>query len=221
MQKHTAGSLDEKAQRYLDVILEAATRMIDDLLAFSRFGRTDLNMTQVNMEELVAEVVTELQPEAAGRPLAWHVQPLPSAFGDRALLKLVYTNLISNALKFTSLRSPGVIEIGYTNSQEDVAFFVRDNGVGFDMQYADKLFGVFQRLHNDQEYPGTGIGLANVRRIVQRHGGRVWAESTPDQGATFYFTMPGGQGTLPGGQGTLTNRQGEKHGHRPQTSTTG
>jgi light-regulated signal transduction histidine kinase (bacteriophytochrome) len=149
------------------------------------------------MAQLVAEVVAELQPEAAGRQVVWHIQPLPLVSGDQALLKLVYTNLISNALKFTQSRSPGVVEIGYTNNREEVAFFVRDNGVGFDMQYADKLFGVFQRLHSDQEFPGTGIGLANVRRIIQRHGGRVWAESTPAQGATFCFTLPNGQGTLP------------------------
>jgi light-regulated signal transduction histidine kinase (bacteriophytochrome) len=154
-------------------------------------------MTQVDMAQLVAEVVAELQPEAAGRQVVWQIQPLPLVSGDQTLLKLVYTNLISNALKFTQPRSPGVIEIGYTNNREEVAYFVRDNGVGFDMQYADKLFGVFQRLHSDQEFPGTGIGLANVRRIVQRHGGRVWAESAPAQGATFYFTLPNGQGTMP------------------------
>lgn len=217
MQKHTAGSLDEKAARYLDVILDAATRMgrlIDDLLAFSRFGRAELRLTQVNMEEIVAEVVAELQPEAAGRQIAWHIQPLPSSHSDQALLKLVYTNLVSNALKFTRLRSPGIIEIGYTNNQEEAAYFVRDNGIGFDMQYADKLFGVFQRLHNDQEYPGTGIGLANVRRIVERHGGRVWAESAPDQGATFYFTLPDRPEIVAGGPG-------DKYGHRPKTFIAG
>jgi light-regulated signal transduction histidine kinase (bacteriophytochrome) len=155
-----------------------------------------------------------LQLEAAGRQIEWRVRSLPSISGDRALLKLVYTNLISNALKFTRARSPGIIEIGYNKDREEATFFVRDNGIGFDMQYADKLFGVFQRLHNDQDYPGTGIGLANVRRIIQRHGGRVWAESAPDQGATFYFTLPNEQGTLP-------NRQGERHGHRPETIIAG
>jgi signal transduction histidine kinase len=210
MQKHTADSLDEKGQRYLTVILEAATRMgrlIDDLLAFSRFGRADLKMGQVDMAQLVSEVRSELEPETAGRQVVWNIHQLPLVAGDPSLLKLVLTNLIANALKFTHARSPALIEIGYTNSGEEVAFFVRDNGVGFDMQYADKLFGVFQRLHNDPNYPGTGIGLANVRRIIQRHGGRVWAESTLDQGATFYFALPLGQGTLPVEQGTLPNGQ--------------
>jgi signal transduction histidine kinase len=195
LQQHTGSNLDEKGQRYLTVTLEAARRMgqlIDDLLAFSRVGRVNMNVGQVDMDALVAEVVAELQPEAAGRQVAWHIQPLPPAPGDRALLKLVYTNLIANALKFTGPRSPAAIEIGYTNDQKEVAFFVRDNGVGFDMQYADKLFDVFHRLHSDQDYPGTGIGLANVQRIVRRHGGRVWANSAPDQGATFYFTLANG-----------------------------
>lgn len=203
LQKQVTGKLDDKGQHYFEVILEAATRMghlIDDLLAFSRYSRAEMRYGQVDMDGLVHEVIAELQHEAAGRNVQWQIDKLPTISGDRALLRLVLVNLLANALKFTRPRSPSHIEIGYTTNQEEAAFFVRDNGVGFDMQFADKLFGVFQRLHSDPSLEGTGIGLANVRRIIQRHGGRVWAEGTVDYGATFYFTLPKGQ---PNGQGTL------------------
>jgi signal transduction histidine kinase len=194
LQKHAASTLDEKAVRYLKTILEAAKRMgnlIDDLLGFSRIGRAETNKATVNLEQLVAQVVAELSQDVSGRDIAWNIGALPVCHGDRAMLRMVFTNLLSNAVKFTRQRSRAEIEIGCRQVGNDrMEIFVRDNGAGFDMRYAAKLFGVFQRLHLPEEFEGTGIGLATVQRIVHRHGGTCRAEGAVDHGATFYFTLP-------------------------------
>jgi signal transduction histidine kinase len=185
--------LDEQSQRYLKTIGQAATRMgrlIDDLLAFSKTGRAELIKRRVSLTALVQEAQAEVVPGAADRNVVWTVGALPDVSGDHALLKLAMVNLLSNALKYTGTRASAHIEVGIQPPVNgEVVVFVRDNGVGFDMTYVDKLFGVFQRLHGD-EFSGTGIGLANVQRIVRRHGGRTWAEGAIDEGATFYFSLP-------------------------------
>ena len=194
LQKHASSALDEKSRRYVAMILESAKRMgtlIDDLLAFSRIGRTEAHNTLVSLEQVVREVLSEVERETDGRDIAWKVGALPSLHGDRAMLRVALHNLIANAVKFTRTRPQAEIEIGSTNGKPDeVVVFVRDNGVGFDMKYVGKLFGVFQRLHRPESFEGTGIGLATVQRIVARHGGRVWAEGTVDGGATFYIAAP-------------------------------
>jgi PAS domain S-box-containing protein len=195
LQKHAASVLDEKSHRYILTILEAAKRMgalIDDLLAFSRIGRAETRDTTVSLEQLVKEVLSEVQPETDGRNIAWNIGKLPDLYGDRTMLRLVLTNFISNALKFTRTRPQAEIEIGCVEKNKDGAVvFIKDNGVGFDMKYANKLFGVFQRLHSVEAFEGTGIGLATAQRIIHRHGGRVWAEGLEDRGATFFFSIPG------------------------------
>ena len=193
--KHVDSSLDDKGRRYLRTISQSVKQMgtlIDDLLAFSRVGRTDLRMSTISLEGLVEDVRRDLKADAAGRNIAWRVEPLPDVYGDASMLRQVLVNLLSNAVKYTRMREQSRIEIGSTADGEEVQVFVRDNGAGFDMQYAHKLFGVFQRLHGANEFEGTGIGLANVKRIIQRHGGRVWAEGQVDAGATFYFSLPKG-----------------------------
>src|SRR5262245_20109108 len=194
LKQSSADCLDEKSLRYIQNINEAAElmgKLVDDLLAFSRMGRAEMTRTRVSIARLVNEVLEILQPELQGRKIICQIESLPEAEGDQTMLRLVWSNLISNALKYTRTRNEARIEIGSKkNERGELVYFVRDNGVGFDMQYADKLFGVFQRLHNDEEFEGTGIGLANVRRIVQRHGGRTWAEARLDAGATFYFSLP-------------------------------
>jgi len=194
LQKHAPNSLDDKSQRYIQTILESGKRMgnlIDDLLAFSRIGRTESRTTAVDLQQLVKEVVSEIGPQTKGQDISWKIGALPVCYGDRSLLKLVVVNLLSNAVKFSGTRRPAKIEIGSVDGNEDkFEIFVRDNGVGFDMQYVKKLFGVFQRLHRADEFEGTGIGLATVQRIVHRHGGMVRAEGAVDQGATFYFSLP-------------------------------
>jgi light-regulated signal transduction histidine kinase (bacteriophytochrome) len=193
LQKNASSLLDEKSRRYMTTILESAKRMgalIDDLLAFSRIGRTETRETAVSLGDLVKEVLAEMQLETGGRSIAWRVGELPDLHGDRSMLKLALVNLISNAVKFTRTRPQAEIEIGCTEKKKDgVVVFVKDNGVGFDMKYANKLFGVFQRLHPAEAFEGTGIGLATVQRIIHRHGGRVWAEGLVDGGATFFFSV--------------------------------
>jgi PAS domain S-box-containing protein len=194
LQKNASAILDEKGRRYMLMILESAKRMgdlVDDLLAFSRIGRAETKKTVVSMEQLVKEVLREVQPETDGRTIGWRIGALPDLYGDRSMLRLALVNLIANAVKFTRTRPHAEIEIGCTNGKDDeVVVFIRDNGVGFNMKYVNKLFGVFQRLHRAEEFEGTGIGLATVQRIIHRHGGRVWAEGLVDSGATFYFSVP-------------------------------
>ena len=194
LEKTASESLSDKARRYLATISESARQMgqlIDDLLVFSRMGRQEMLHTTVNLDQLVKNVLHDLRPDLQGRSISWTIAPLPQVQGDPAMLRQVFSNLISNAIKFTSKRELAKIEIGCDQSHSnEPVIFVRDNGVGFDMQYAAKLFGVFQRLHRIEEFEGTGIGLANVRRIIHRHGGRTWAEGALDKGATFYFSLP-------------------------------
>jgi signal transduction histidine kinase len=189
----TEGQLSEKATRYLKTIGDASVEMgelIDDLLAFSQVGRSELGTTSVDLGALVEDVIHGLEMATTGRPIAWTIAPLPCVVGDPSLLKQVLTNLIDNAVKYSRPRDPATIEVGCAGEEAGrVVLFVRDNGVGFDMQYAHKLFGVFQRLHRPEEFEGTGIGLATVRRIIGRHGGRVWAEGALNHGATIYFTL--------------------------------
>jgi signal transduction histidine kinase len=196
LQKQASSLLDEKSRRFLQTILESAKRMgnlIDDLLAFSRIGRAETKKTLVSLDQLVKEVVAEIRLDTGGRDIVWKIHPLPVCYGDRSMLRLVIGNLLSNAVKFTRMRAQAEIEIGCADGNDEVEAFVRDNGAGFDMQYVDKLFGVFQRLHLMEEFEGTGIGLATVRRIIHRHGGDVRAEGGVDQGATFYFSLPKAQ----------------------------
>jgi light-regulated signal transduction histidine kinase (bacteriophytochrome) len=164
--------------------------LIDDLLEFSRMGRSAMQKRRVNLNVLVRGAVREIQEELKERKMRWEIDELPDVLGDRSLLRLVIVNLLSNAVKFTSTRPQAEIKIGCKDEGDEFTCSVTDNGVGFDMRYVDKLFGVFQRLHAQDEFEGTGIGLANVRRIISRHGGRIWAEGAVGQGATFYFTLP-------------------------------
>jgi light-regulated signal transduction histidine kinase (bacteriophytochrome) len=186
-------SADATAMRYMRIISDSMARLgqlIDDLLAFSRTSRAELQMQRVDLHALVQEVQQELAPAMAQRHVTWEIDSLPVVKGDPVLLRLVWTNLLANALKYTTPRPQARITIGALCSEHgERTLFVQDNGVGFDMQYAHKLFGVFQRLHRHEEFSGTGIGLAIVRRIIQRHGGRVWAEGAVDHGATFFFTL--------------------------------
>jgi PAS domain S-box-containing protein len=194
LQKHADPVLDDKSRRHISTILEAANRMgslVDDLLAFSRIGRAETLKTTINLEELVNEVVGEIEPDTQGRRICWRIGKLPICYGDPSMLRLVVGNLVSNAVKFTRTRPQAEIEIGSLNHRADEAIvFIKDNGVGFDMKYEDKLFGVFQRLHSQEAFGGTGIGLATVQRIVHRHGGRVWGEGSVNKGATFYVALP-------------------------------
>jgi len=188
--------LDEKSRHYLKVISDAATKMgtlIDDLLVFSRMGRSEMRTMTVDAGRLVRESIGELEPETRGRDIRWEIGELPPVKADAAMLRLVLTNLISNALKFTRPRPQARITIGaLTDRPKETRLFVRDNGVGFEMKYAERLFALFQRLHSEEEFEGTGVGLANVQRIIHRHGGRVWAEGSA-QGATFWISLPGGE----------------------------
>ena len=194
LQKSAGAALGEKDRHYLAQIGDASkqmSRLIEDLLAFSRMGRAELRHAWVDLNRLLEQVVKELQPEIGTRKIVWLRGRLGQVRADPAMLRLVLFNLLSNAIKYTRPRDPAEIEIGRSDdSAEEIVVFVRDNGVGFDMQYADKLFGVFQRLHFDDEFEGTGVGLASVRRIIARHGGRTWAKAAPDQGATFFFSLP-------------------------------
>ncbi len=197
LQQDYAEKLDDEGIHYLELVRENAAEMsslIESLLAFSRTSRQDLNKELVAPAELVSQVIEALAPETQGRNIEWVIGSLPQCQADPRLLKQVWMNLLSNAVKFTRTREVARIEIGYCAMEGQGTYFVRDNGVGFDMAYVDKLFGVFQRLHHADEYPGTGVGLALVQRIIRRHGGRIWAEAKPDEGAAFYFTL-GSRGT--------------------------
>jgi PAS domain S-box-containing protein len=202
LQDDAGPSLSEKNLRYLTTISQAAKRMgmlIEDLLAFSRIGNSKMQKTAINLDELVRETLGDFQMETQKRNIAWEIHRLPSVRADRALLRLALVNLISNAVKFTGARAEAKIEIGCAPSGNgETVIFIRDNGAGFDPRYTDKLFGVFQRLHSYDEFEGTGIGLANVQRIIHRHGGRTWAEGVVDGGATFYFSIAKQNGAIDG-----------------------
>jgi chemotaxis family two-component system sensor kinase Cph1 len=193
LKKHEWNDLSERGKRYIDTIIESAYTagtLVDNLLRFSHMGRTALKVRPVNMAGLIEEIRQRLMHDAADRRIEWIIGDLPEVVADPALLRLVFENLLDNAVKYTRPRDKARIEIGSHRDNGETVFFVRDNGVGFDMKYIDKLFGVFQRLHRMEEFEGTGIGLANVRRIVERHGGRAWAEGKINQGATFSVALP-------------------------------
>ncbi|MEX0982758.1 MAG: ATP-binding protein, partial [Bacteroidales bacterium] len=186
-------TMDEEGKRQANVIMENALKMsqlIDDLLGFSRLGRKSMNFSRIDMKKMANDIISELKKENKGRNISFTVADLPTINADSQLLHQVWLNLVSNAFKFTSHLKKAEISIGYQENKKKPTFFIKDNGAGFDMQYADKLFGVFQRLHSDKEFQGTGVGLALVQRIVHRHGGKVWAEGEVGKGATFYFSMP-------------------------------
>jgi two-component system, sensor histidine kinase and response regulator len=193
LSNRAAGVLDERSLEYLNTITNSARQMgclIDDLLAFAKMNQTEIVRKDIDTGALIQGIIRELQPEMNQRQVDWMVASLPKLQADPAMIRQVFVNLLANAVKYTRPREKAEIEIGVQNTPAEIIFFVRDNGVGFDMKYADKLFGVFQRLHKSSEFEGTGIGLANVLRIVTRHGGRAWAESKVNEGATFYFTLP-------------------------------
>ena len=185
--------LDKEEVRQMGVIRDAARRMsqlIDDLLAFSRIGRAELKVSRIDCEALVQQVITDMPTDLTDRHIVWTIESLPSISGDVNLMRQVWANLLANAVKYTRPRAQANITISAVTQDDEVIFSVADNGVGFDPAYADRLFGVFQRLHSEQQFEGTGVGLANVRRIIQRHAGRTWADSKPNDGATFYFSLP-------------------------------
>lgn len=193
LQSTKQDQLDEEARQHLETITGAArqmSRLIDDLLAFSRTARAEVKRTRVDLNTLVRRIIEDLSLDIKDRKIEWKLPELPAVQADSSLLRQVFINLICNALKYTRTRPVSKIEIGSRNSSLEHILFVRDNGVGFDMRYAHKLFGVFQRLHRASEFEGTGIGLANVRRIIARHGGKTWAEGQIDMGATFFFSLP-------------------------------
>ncbi len=196
LKKESWAVLNERARRYLDIVLNSARQMgvlIDVLLEYSRLGRTELKKSVVDLNSMIAEILQDFSEKTEGRDIQWRIDPLPRVLGDGSMLKVVFHNLISNALKFTSSIPTAVIEIGYFAKPGEHVFSVKDNGVGFDMQYAEKLFRVFEKLQAENEYEGTGIGLACVQRIINRLGGRVWAEGKVGKGATFYFSLPAAQ----------------------------
>lgn len=181
------------AEHYIQRIRESSERMgrlLDSLLALSRVGRQELTKRETDLNALLHDVLTELEPETAGRDIQWQIGTLPVCECDAVLIRLVFHNILSNAVKFTRPRTPAVIQVGQGEQNGRLLFFFRDNGVGFDMGYAGKLFGVFQRLHRQEDFEGLGLGLATVQRIVRNHGGEIWADSEPDKGATFFFTLP-------------------------------
>jgi signal transduction histidine kinase/DNA-binding response OmpR family regulator len=193
LERKVGTKLDDTSRGYLKTIITAAQQggtLVDDLLAFSRMGRAELRQTRVELQPLVEEVRRELEADAGDRNIEWRIHPLPEVKADPALLRQVIRNLLGNAMKYTRPKPDALIEVGSRQTPDEVEVWVRDNGVGFEMQYVDKLFGVFQRLHTTEEFEGTGIGLANVRRIISRHGGRTWAEGALGQGATFHFSLP-------------------------------
>jgi light-regulated signal transduction histidine kinase (bacteriophytochrome) len=197
LKKQEWSGLSERGKHYIDTIIEAAYTagtLVDNLLRFSQMGRTALKPRLVEVEEIVNEARQKLAMQTEGRKIEWIIGDLPAIVADPALIRLVFENLLDNAVKYSQRRDTSRIEVGSYRNSGEIVFFVRDNGVGFDMKYVDKLFGVFQRLHRVEEFDGIGIGLANVRRIVERHGGRSWAEAQPDKGATFYIALPESEG---------------------------
>jgi light-regulated signal transduction histidine kinase (bacteriophytochrome) len=192
-----AAHLPEEAQHHVERIEDETRRMgmlVDDLLNLTRIGRSNIVLQVTGLKTVVQEVITSLAPDTADREIEWKIGELPYVECDTALMKQVFQNLLANALKFTRPRKKAIIEIGQIEKDGVVVVYVRDNGVGFSMKYADKLFGVFERLHRSEDFEGTGVGLATVQRILHKHGGRIWAEAELDKGATFYITI-GGTGT--------------------------
>jgi len=191
--KRNNSQLDDKGKHYIESIYEASSHMghlIDDLLNFSRTGRMEMKLDNIDMNRVVKDAMIILESETKGRKIDWKLNSLPSVHADYAMMRQVWVNLIGNAIKYSRKRDIATIEIGAINERNEIIFFIRDNGAGFDMNYAQKLFGVFQRLHSNEEFEGTGIGLANVNQVVKRHNGRTWAEGEVDKGATFYFSIP-------------------------------
>ena len=205
--------LSEPGKRYLGLIRQATRHMsqlIDDLLSFSRNNRAELRRRRIDLNELLEKVILLVRPEMEGRNIVWKKHPLPTVAADLTLLQQVFINLILNAIKYTRKRDPAEIEIGaQAGKPGEVVIFIRDNGVGFDMKYVDRLFGMFQRLHKQEDFEGTGIGLANVRRIIARHGGRTWTEGTVNGGAVFYFSLPGDEGKSENEDGGLKMEKGK------------
>ncbi len=182
--------LDDEGKRMLNIIIANANRMgvlIDDILSFSRLGRQELTFSKIDMYKMAKSVYTELATDLDN--IEFRLQQIPEAMGDPSLMKQVWANLISNSIKFTSLKTERVIEIGSSTIDYKIRYHIKDNGAGFNMDYSNKLFKVYHRLHTDREFEGTGIGLSIVQRIVQKHGGRIWAEGKVNEGATFYFTL--------------------------------
>lgn len=196
LSKKASDKLDPDSLRYVSIIDAASKKMgtlIDDLLTFSRVGRSELKVVEFNFRPMLDDVVEECLEDQESRKIEFRIGDLPSLVGDRSLLRLALVNLVSNAVKYTQKTEQALIEIGCldpASSDSMKTFFIKDNGIGFDMAYSNKLFGVFQRLHHMDEFEGTGIGLANVNRIIARHGGKIWADSEPGQGATFFFSLP-------------------------------
>jgi light-regulated signal transduction histidine kinase (bacteriophytochrome) len=187
-----AQALNPEMVKYLDRISNSSRnlgRLVDDLLNLAKVGRQDVVRQKTNLRMVVDEVIEELKEDIGTRQIEWRIGDLPDIEADSGLVKQVYTNLLSNAVKYSRTRERAIIDVGFKEEDRQKVFFVRDNGVGFNMKYAHKLFGVFQRLHRPEDFEGTGIGLATSARIVQKHGGRIWAEAEPDKGATFYFTL--------------------------------
>ncbi|CAM4461868.1 MAG: Adaptive-response sensory-kinase SasA [Legionellaceae bacterium] len=190
---HLAEQLDEKGNRYISIITESTKRMqslVDDLLQFSRTAGLEIQKQSFNLNELINHICEDLVPECQNRHIDWNIEPLPLIYADKAMLYQVFSNLISNAIKFTRYQPQTQITINTYLANEEVIIMIKDNGVGFSMKYSDKLFSVFQRLHSQKEFEGTGIGLATAQRIIQRHGGRIWAEAEQNKGAIFYVALP-------------------------------
>jgi light-regulated signal transduction histidine kinase (bacteriophytochrome) len=189
----TAGKLDEESRRYLEVVAHSSRNMgelINDLLSFSRIAHTEMREVPVAPRAVVESALAGLTAVTQDRNIEWRISDMPDVCADPLMLRIVYENLIGNAIKFSAPKDPALIEIGAGAEESGrIVLYVRDNGVGFDMAYADRLFGIFQRLHRAQDFEGTGIGLATVQRIVARHGGRAWAHAAPGEGATFCFTL--------------------------------
>jgi signal transduction histidine kinase len=193
LSQSAGGKLDETEHLHLTTITEATRKMgqlIDDLLEFSRMGRAEIRHTTADLNAIVNETLSSLEPDIKGRRILWKIDLLPSVQADPAMIRQVFTNLLANAIKYTRTREEAVVEVGFRDNASESVLWVRDNGVGFDMQFVDRLFGVFKRLHRPDEFEGTGIGLANVRQIITRHGGRTWAEGKIGEGAAFYFSLP-------------------------------
>lgn len=185
--------LDDEGKRLIDIIRQNTKRMsqlIDDILHLSRAGRQNMVLAKLDLESLFQNAFNELKQSNKGRDIQLEIEPLPTVYGDRALLQQVISNLLANSFKFTATRETTLIEVGFQEGKKEYIFHIKDNGVGFNMKYSDKLFGLFQRLHGQDEFDGTGVGLSIVQRIIRRHGGDIWAEGKVDEGATFYFSLP-------------------------------